>query len=273
MTWLDRLERRLGFLAIPGLLRYVAALTAVTFLLYKWDPHYLRLIDLDPNAVRQGEVWRLVTYIFIPQLSSLIPAPDWFNAAFFVFFLIWVGDRLEQAWGAFKLSLYFIIGMIGTTIAAFFFGTQFSSSMLISSIFFAFARFYPDVVIFFAYILPLKVKWIAWGYAFILFFQFLVGSMAFRSALVMAFANYLLFFGGELFQEARHRKEVSSRRREYESKVRDVTEPLHKCARCGATELSDANLEFRVARDGEEYCIAHLPGAAGSAQGSTLPSA
>jgi len=34
---------------------------------------------------------------------------------------------------------------------------------------------------------------------------------------------------------------------------------LHKCAICGATELSDPNLDFRVARDGEEYCIAHLP--------------
>jgi hypothetical protein len=28
---------------------------------------------------------------------------------------------------------------------------------------------------------------------------------------------------------------------------------------CGATELSDPNLDFRVARDGEEYCMAHLP--------------
>ena len=36
-------------------------------------------------------------------------------------------------------------------------------------------------------------------------------------------------------------------------------EPLHKCAVCGATELTDPNLDFRVARDGEEYCMAHLP--------------
>ena len=273
MSWLDRLEKRLGFLAIPGLLRYVAALTALVFLLYKWDPHYLSLIALDPAAVMRGEVWRLVTYIFIPQLGSLIPVPDWFNAAFFVFFLIWVGDRLEQAWGAFKLSLYFISGMIGTTIAAFFFGAQFSSSMLISSLFFAFARFYPDVVIFFAYILPLKVKWIAWGYAVILFWQFLVGTMSFRSALLMAFANYLIFFGAEFFQEARQRTQVSARRQQYESQIRDAAEPLHKCAVCGATELSDSNLEFRVARDGEEYCMAHLPGAAASGEGSTVSSA
>ena len=258
MTWMDKLEKRFGSVAVHGLLRYVAALNAVVFLLYKWDPRYLTLIDLDPNAIRHGEVWRLVTYIFIPQLGGF-GTPDWFNAAFFVFFLIWVGDRLEQEWGSFKLNLYFIIGMVGTTIAAFFFGARFSNSMLISSLFFAFARFYPDVVIFFAYILPLKVKWIAWGYAAILLFQFLVGTMAFRSAVLVAFANYLIFFGPEIYHEARHRKETSSRRRRFESQARPESEPLHKCAVCGATELTDSNLEFRVARDGEEYCIAHLP--------------
>src|SRR5947209_16967856 len=150
MAWLDKLERRLGILRVPGLLRYVAAFTAVVFLFYKLQPSYLTLIDLDPNAIRHGEVWRLVTYIFIPQLGSLIPAPDWFNAAFYIFFLVWVGDRLEQAWGSFRLNLYFLIGMIGTTIAAFFFGASFSNSMLISAIFFCFARFYPYVVIYFS---------------------------------------------------------------------------------------------------------------------------
>jgi hypothetical protein len=263
MAKLDKLEQRLGFLAVPGLLRYVAALTALVFVLYKLDPRYLSLINLDPDAVRHGEVWRLFTYIFIPQMGSLIPAPDWFNAAFSVFFLIWVGDRLEEAWGAFKLTLFVLIGIVGSTAAAFFFGARFSNAMLISSLFFAFARFFPDVVIYFAYILPLKVKWIAWGYGAILLWQFLFASMAFRSALMAAFANYLLFFGRDILYEARHRREVSTRRQRFETQTRDVAgEPLHHCAVCGATELTDATLDFRVASDGEEYCVSHLPSAA-----------
>jgi hypothetical protein len=259
MGWLDKLQRRIGFLAIPALLRYVAALTALVFILYKIDARYLTLIDLDIDAVRHGQIWRLVTYIFIPQLGSLIPAPDWFNAAFAVLFLIWVGDRLEEAWGALRLSLFFYIGMIGTTIAAVFFGARFSNAMLYSSIFFAFARFYPNAVIFFAYILPLKVKWIAWIYAAILLWQFIFATMQFRSALVAAFANYLIFFGRDLFFEARRRQDVSERRRRFEASSRSEAEPLHKCAVCGATELSDPNLDFRVARNGEEYCVPHLP--------------
>ncbi|MFL6514913.1 MAG: rhomboid family intramembrane serine protease [Chthoniobacterales bacterium] len=258
MTFSDKLERRLGFIALPGLLRYVAALTALVFILYKIDPSYVTLIDLDVDQVRQGQVWRLVTYIFIPQLGGFFP--DWMNAAFSVLFLIWVGDRLEEAWGAFRLTLYFLIGMIGTTIAAVLFGARFSNAMLYSSVFFAFARFYPNVVIFFAYILPLKVKWIAWIYAALLLFQFVVGSMAFRSALLVAFANYLIFFGRDIVSQARQRREVSDRKQRFEAESRrTAAEPLHSCAVCGATELTEPNLEFRVARNGEEYCIPHLP--------------
>ena len=263
VSGMDTLERRLGFIAVPGLLRYVAALTALVFILYKIDPRYLALIDLNMDAVQHGQVWRLISYIFIPQLGSLIPAPDWINAAFAVLFLIWVGDRLEQAWGAFRVSLFFYIGMLGTTVAAALFGAQFSNTMLYSSIFFAFARFYPEVVIFFAYVLPLKVKWIAWIYGALLLWQFLFGAMAFRSAVVVAFANYLLFFGRDIVIEARQRRDISGRKQRFETATRrGAAEPLHRCAVCGATELTNPELDFRVARDGEEYCVPHLPAAA-----------
>ncbi len=262
MAWIDKLERRLGFIAIPGLLRYVAALTALVFVLYKLNPQFLAMIDLDARAVRSGEVWRLVSYIFIPGLGSLLPMPDWINAAFSVLFLIWVGDRLEVEWGSFRVTLFFLVGMIGTTVAAFFFGQHFSNGMLMSSLFFAFARFYPDLVIFVGYILPAKVKWVAWAYAAILLWQFLFGNLAYRSAMLVAFANYILFFGRDIFQQARHRGEVSARRQRFQTDVSVTSDqPLHTCKVCGATEVSHPDLEFRVARDGEEYCVPHLPSA------------
>jgi membrane associated rhomboid family serine protease len=260
MSWSDKLERRFSFLAVPGLLRYIAALTALVFILYKINPAYLALIDLNVEAIRAGEWWRLISYIFIPSLGSLIPAPDWFNAAFSVLFLIWAGDRLEEAWGALRLTLFVLVGMIGTTIAAFFFGAAFSNTMLIMSIFFAFARFYPDVVILFAYIVPMKVKWIAWGFAAYLSWKFLLGSMQYRAALIATLVNYFIFFGRDLFHQARQHREVSVRRQRFESEARSIaSEPLHKCKTCGATEATDSNLEFRVASDGEEYCLEHLP--------------
>ena len=237
-------------------------LSALVFVLYKVDPTYLTLIDLDPRAVLQGQVWRLVSYIFIPAITNLLPLPDWFNAVFYVLFMWWMGNGLESAWGPFKLTMFFLLGMLGTTIAAFFFGAEFSNLMLTSSLFFAFARFFPDVVIYFAYLIPLKIKWVAWASAIFLFYGFFTEPASYRMALLAAFANYLIFFGRDIVHDARHRREVASRRRRFETEVRADEEPLHKCATCGATELSDPNLDFRVSRDGEEYCVAHLPSAA-----------
>jgi len=253
MSWLDKLERRFGFLAIPGLIRILIGFTALVFVLVRLNPDFVSMLNLDPVRIRHGEVWRVVTYIFIPQTLSLL----WI--IFVLWFLWFIGEGLERAWGPFRLTLYFLVGMIGTTTAAFFFGSNFSNSMLIASLFYAFARFYPDEIIYILFILPVKIKWVAWVSAALLLLGFFTNPNSYRMALVAAFANYLIFFGPEIIYEARHRHEVSTRRRRFEGDSRSEVEPLHKCATCGATELSDPNLDFRVARDGEEYCVAHLP--------------
>src|SRR5207237_8845637 len=119
MSWLDTLERRVGFLAIPGLLRYVGFLTALVFVLEKVNPGYLRLLDLDPVAVMHGEVWRLATYIFIPQMASMLPLPDWVNVAFYLLFLLWMGKAMESAWAASKLTIFNLPWFTATAVAHF----------------------------------------------------------------------------------------------------------------------------------------------------------
>lgn len=262
MNFLDSLERRFGRFAIPNLIRIVVALTALVYLLTFLNPAFLSVLTLDPARILHGEVWRLITYIFIPrsigQPGSTLQ-PFWLLIA--LWFLLFIGDRLEQAWGAFHLNLYFLVGMIGTTIAAFLFGAQFSNSMLASSLFFAFATFYPDEVIYILFVLPVKVKWLAWFSAALLLFGFVTAPLSYRMALLAAFANYFIFFGPNLVRTIRHRQQTTGRRRRFEESARPEDEALHHCANCGATELTNPNLEFRVARDGEEYCLAHLPSA------------
>ncbi|MGI8956084.1 MAG: rhomboid family intramembrane serine protease [Chthoniobacterales bacterium] len=262
MSFLDLLERRLGWIAIPGLIRFVVALTALVYLLTFVNPQFVGLLQLDPARIMHGEVWRLVTYIFIPQI---VGQPGAMVGPFFLlmalWFLLFIGDRLEAVWGAFRLTLYFLAGMIGTTIAAFFFGAQFSNVMLGSSLFFAFAHFFPEEVIYVLFVLPMKIKWLAWISAAWLLLNFVTGSMTYRVAFCAAFANYLIFFGPGLFHAARNRQQVVTRRQRFEENARPEEEALHHCATCGATELTNPNLEFRVSRDGEEYCLAHLPSA------------
>lgn len=259
MSFLDRLERRLGFIAIPGLVRIVVAFTALVYVLTYLNQEFISILQLDPAAIRRGEVWRLITYIFLPrsvaQPGSML-GPLW--VLFALWFLLYIGDGLERVWGPFRVTLYFLVGMIGTTVAAFLFGAQFSNTMLAASLFFAFATLCPDEVIYALMLFPMKIKWLAWISAALLAVGLVTRPASYRIALLVALSNYLIFFGPGLVQRLRHRKEVAVRRKRFEIQARSDEEPLHRCATCGATELTDPNLEFRVSRDGEEYCLVHL---------------
>jgi hypothetical protein len=150
--------------------------------------------------------------------------------------------------------------MIGIDSGRIFLRARFSNSMLYSSLFFAFARFYPDQVIYLFFLFCRRRLSDRVGLSGVLIVWLCCAiRIPYRMALVAALANYLIFFGPEIIHDARHRGEVSARRKRYAQSSRSEAEPLHKCAVCGATELSDPNLDFRVARDGEEYCMVHLP--------------
>ncbi|MEI8234013.1 MAG: rhomboid family intramembrane serine protease [Verrucomicrobiota bacterium] len=258
MNLIDSLERRFGRFAIPGLVRMIVLLNALVFLCSKFNPAFLLYLDLDQAAVRHGEFWRLVTYILIPQTSSYL----WI--LFALWFLWMIGDGLESVWGAFRLNLFYLIGMMGTTAAAFLFGAEFSNSMLNFSLFFAFAWFFPDTEVYVLGILPLRIKWLAYAMAALLLVQFAAGSAALKMAMVASLANYLLFFGPEIVARLRQRRAVGQRRQKFEQAAQPEEEPLHLCAVCHRSDLSNPELEFRVARDGNDYCMEHLPKRPGS---------
>ena len=72
VSWLDKLERRIGFIAIPGLIRIVVGFTALVFILVQSATGVSGVLALDPAKIRHGEVWRLITYIFLPSDVQLL---------------------------------------------------------------------------------------------------------------------------------------------------------------------------------------------------------
>src|ERR1043166_6627996 len=100
MSFLDKLERRFGFLAIPGLIRIVVMFTALVCVLAYIDQHFISVLDLKPALIKRGQVWRLVTYIFIPtsplqQGSMLSPL----LAVVALWFLWWFGAEVHARRG------------------------------------------------------------------------------------------------------------------------------------------------------------------------------
>jgi len=207
---LDRLERKFGRFAIKGLMIYITTGNLAVFILNFLMPslNLTMKLMLIPSLVLKGEVWRLVTYIFIPPQSSII------FIIFALYFYYMIGNTLEREWGSFKLTVYYLIGMIGTTIAAFFTGAS-SSTYLNLSLFLAFAYLYPNFEILIFFVLPVKIKYLAWlNWAFILY-TIIFESLSLKIAAIVSIANYLLFFGSDLIKWIKNRRNVYNNRKNF----------------------------------------------------------
>lgn len=252
MPFLNKLEKALGRLAIHGLIRYVVALNALVFILGLMSPEYISMLTLDRQAIMGGQVWRLVSWIFIPNTFS----PLW--VIFYLMFTWWMGDLIESIWGTFRLNLYYLVGYLGCTAAALFFGQSLGNVALNTSLLFAAGTLAPELQILLFGIIPLRLKWIALFSAVLLGLGLLGGDWGSRAAIVVAFANYLLFFGPAFLRNTADSRRIAARRAKFEIAKRQE-ETLHRCATCGRTEISNPELDFRVSADGHEYCTAHLP--------------
>lgn len=248
MDFLQKFEKKLGWIAIPGLVRAVVVMNGLVYLLAIFNPGYIEALTLNPEKLAEGQVWRLVSYLFIP------PAAHPIFIIFALWFLWMLGEGLEQAWGSFRLTAFYLLGMLGTTVAAFLTGEPATNAFLNLSLLFAFATFYPNYTILLFLILPVKIKWVAWISLLLLLLAFVVVSWPMKLAILVSLANYLLFFGPKFALELRERRLVAQRRAKFETKRAAGIEPLHTCFGCGTTDLIRPDLDFRVAADGNDYC-------------------
>lgn len=259
MNWLDRLEKKFGRFGIKGLMIYIIAFNAAVYLMSLAGPQGSQLVEklmLIPQLVLNGEVWRLITFIFIPPSSSMI------FILFVLYFYYMIGRTLEHEWGSFKFTAYYFIGVIGTIIGTFLAGglAVGTSYYLNLSLFLAFAYIFPDYQILIFFILPVKMKYLAWLDAAYLAYSFLFGDTGIKLMIAASILNFLLFFGKDIILHLRSGRRAYYHRRSFASKIpRDMI--IHRCEVCGRSEKDDRNLEFRycVDCDGDhEYCMEHL---------------
>ena len=163
-------------------------------------------LAFDANAVLHGQIWRLITFIFIPQSSGL-----WL--LLFLYFYYFIGSALERQWGPGRVTIYYLMGMLMTVIYGFitYFVTGRSYAMTSNyinlSMFFAFATLFPDNMVLVFYIIPIKIKWLALVDA--LYFVYAIFSDLGRGMGMMSFLplvamlNYFLFCGDTLMQMIR----------------------------------------------------------------------
>ncbi|MCC6491650.1 MAG: hypothetical protein IT424_01365 [Pirellulales bacterium] len=273
MSRISRLERRFGRFAVRNLTLVIITGQAVLYLA-NMLPQGVALdrVMLDPALVMQGQVWRLLTFMFTP------PAIEWIWVIFYFMLLYHFGTSLEQHWGAFRYNMYVLTGYLASIVAAFagsaLLGRQLadvlgdeamklasipaSNEFFYMSLFLAFARIYPDFIINLFFVLPIRIKWLAalaWiGYAYALF----RGDWMVRMLVLATVANYLLFFGPEHVRQWRH----GQRRRSFQSQARRATAPArHQCVVCGLSSEDSPRTLFRYCSKcaGQQcYCPEHI---------------
>jgi membrane associated rhomboid family serine protease len=202
---LVRLERRFGKYAIPNLITFVVGGMALVAVLSALKPEFPEHLLLDVRAVRRGEVWRLVTFLFLPPSGS----PIWLIVN--LYFTWWIGSSLEQAWGAFKLNAFYLMGALLTIVAALAAGPM-DNTWLDSSMFLAFATVFPDTTILLFFVIPVRVKWLGILAGLAALFFAVTGNWETRAAVAAALTNYALFFGDHWGAQRKHRALVARQR-------------------------------------------------------------
>ncbi len=239
-----RLERRLGRFAIPNVTYFIAAGMALAFVLTYVRPGIEERLVLDMGAVRRGEVWRLITFVFLPPPTGSLPLPRPILMMFGIYFVWMMGTNLEQEWGAFKLNAFYLLGMLGTTLVAALLGGA-GNFFLLETLFLAYATIFPEAKILLMFIIPVKVKWLGWIAGASLLYQLVTGGWVERGAIIAATANYALFFGGywRSFLRGRNVRVRQAARRVEQG---DAPKPTggRACAICGAKE--DDGTDIRV---------------------------
>lgn len=194
MGFLQRLQHKFGRYAIRNLMTYIVGAMAAVFVVDFMMPagmmpmSLVRLLIFDAAAIMQGEVWRVVTFIVIPPGASMI-------FIVFALYLYWlIGSSLENQWGAFKFNIFYLCGMTGTIIAGMIMG--FATNFYLNlSLFLAFAILYPNFEIRLFFLIPVKMKWLAYLNTAFLVYSFVLSSWEGRVVLLVSVLNVILFFG------------------------------------------------------------------------------
>ena len=198
MNWLNRLERKIGRHYIPNLMRYLCLGMLGVFIL-----DYLPLarsawglLYFNRGLILQGQVWRLITFIFLPPNSSVI------FILLSLYFYYFLGTSLENHWGSARFNIYYAIGILGNIAAGFITGVA-TNEYLNLTLLLAFAVLYPDMEILLFFFLPVKMRWIGGAWAVYLLYQLIVMPFAYKVSLLFSLLPFLLFFGKQAYLQGR----------------------------------------------------------------------
>ena len=254
---------------VRNLMLYLAIGNVLVYLLYtlnRNDPLFYTMLNFDYEAILHGQVWRLFTYPLVFMVESGLL---W--GAIGLFFYYWCGSILEQYWGTLRFNCFYLCGILLTDVVALILGAYAEVYYVNMSLFLAVATLMPDQQVRIYFVIPVKMKWLAWVDLALTLYYVVTGLIAmfqgFGQGVVdlswllplVPVVNYLLFFGKQAANILPDFLRYHPTRKSWQRSVKQKTVYDHvsssagrradnarfRCTVCGRTELTNPELEFR----------------------------
>ena len=272
MNVMRNLERKFGRFAISGLTKYIIMSYVIGYVILLVNPMWLNYLTLEPFYIFKGQIWRLFTWIIIPPTGFSL-----FTIIMLMFYFS-IGSTLERTWGSFRYNVYIFGGMLFTILAAVVcymiqcfvpgfvitrIGWSFSTYYICMSLFLAFAATYPNMMVYFMMIIPLRIKWLSAIYVAYIILDFVNFGWVGRVAIIASILNFLIFFAMTRNMKRFTPHEIK-RKQEFKKSVAQAQPKMQyrfKCSVCGKTDYDHPELEFRYCSKCNGffvYCNDHL---------------
>ena len=265
---------------ISNLMMYVALGNALVYIMSMVNGGgvLFDLLCFDKEKILQGQVWRLVTYVFTQSGGSILEL-------LFLYFFYLLGRQVEVSMGTFKFNLFYFSGVILMDIFAMIFATPFTAPLYMGmsyylhlSLILTFATLYPESRFMIFFIIPIKAWVIALFYLLmeaISVFNLSYPVMYFPHNLfpLVALANYLLFIGPDMKnliplswriktgKKAKPVKRTGTIPFSPTGTTQSAAPYTHRCTVCGRTDVTNPELEFRYCSRCQGYhcyCEDHI---------------
>ncbi|RBP64462.1 rhomboid family protein [Alkalibaculum bacchi] len=216
MDWKNKLERKWSPFAIHNLMVYIVTINFSVFVIEYLNlvPSIVDYLYFVPSLFLQGQIWRIITFIFIP------PNADVVFILFVLYFYYMIGSSLENEWGTAQFNIYYLFGMIGAIIGSFITEYPATSIYLNLSLFLAFAQIYPEHEILLFGVLPIKVKYLAYLNWFIFAMTILFGAVPLKIFAVFSLINFFIFFYEDFFKNLKLKRQVYKNRKNFQGQIR-----------------------------------------------------
>ena len=111
-NWLNKLERKYGRYGIPNLTNILVAGQILVLAIELFVDRTISFwLGLSRSLLLQGQVWRVISFIFIPFSGGSI-----LSVVLGIYFTWFVGTALEREWGDFRYTVYLLSGVLGTVL-------------------------------------------------------------------------------------------------------------------------------------------------------------